>query len=232
MPALRSPRQPAAERAWFDSPLALELVRHVQRQATPLLTSHIGIRGLYLRPSQSVSSQLSGNMLQSTASLYREAEQLEGDVRCAPDALPFESDSLCLIYALHMLELLPSPEALVEECARALRPEGVLFLVCLSPSSPCRLRWAGSGLQAISEGRARFLLGGAGLQVEQCVGLGPVWPRLGASEDAAAVAAPSRWTPDALRASYLMIARKRRAGLTPIPPRKAKLALQPHAHAG
>lgn len=185
-----------------------------------------------MRPSQAVPPQLSGNMLQSTASLFRKAGHLEGDVRCTPDALPFESDSLCLVYALHMLELLPSPDALLEECARALRPEGVLFLVGLSPASPCRLRWAGSGLQAISESRARLLLGGVGLQVEQCRGLGPVWPRLAAPEDADTLAPPSRWTPDALRACYLMIARKRRAGLTPTPPRKAKLALQPHAHAG
>jgi SAM-dependent methyltransferase len=232
MPALRSPSQPVTSAAWFESPLGLSLVQATQRQATPLLTSHIGVRGLYLRPSPAISPLLSGNMLQSMVSLHCGPGGLEGDLRCRGDALPIESESISLVYLLHVLELIDEPAAMLAECARVLQPEGVLFAVGLSTTSLWRLRWMGSRLRPLADARLRGLLEAAGLSVEHAMGLGPAWPTVDDASAANAHDLPSRWLPDALRASLLVLARKRRAGLTPLPARKAQLALGAHAHAG
>ncbi len=231
MPAPRTPSQPVGRSAWFESPLALGLMQETQRQVIPLLTSHIGVRGLYLRPSPAVSPLLSGNMLQSTISVHADSAYLDGDLRCRVDALPIEADSLSLVYALHVLEVVAEPAELLAECARALRPEGVLFAICLSTTSPWRLRWMGGRLQPMNERRLRAMLQGAGLSIEQSFGLGPAWPRL-SSHDPGDDARHSRWVPDALRAALLLVARKRRAGLTPLLPRAQKVPLGSHAHAG
>jgi len=226
MPPLLTPGQPVERPNWFASSVAQRLINAEQRDVIPLLTAHIGVRGLYLRPAASVAPALSGNMLQSVVSLHRQPDDdvlggLGGELRCSEQALPFENDSLCLGYLLHAFEGSDDPESLVAELQRILRPEGVLFVIGLSPQSPWRLRWARHGLHARSAARLRGLLSAAGLAVELQLGLGPVSPIAGdgggvlpASERGAGALL------DPLRPGYLLIARKRRASLTPIGPRQ------------
>src|SRR5690606_22775166 len=145
-----------------------------QREVIPLLTSQIGVRGLYLRPSAAVPPLLSGNMLQTVISVHRDGngDRYAGPLTFAGDALPIESGALCQVYALHAFDDLADPLPLLVELQRVLRPDGVLFLLGLSPHSVWRLRWANSGLHPRSPARMRALLAGTGLSVETRLGLG------------------------------------------------------------
>lgn len=227
MPADRSPRQPAETAGWFDSPLAQHLITQEQREVLPLLTAHIGLRGLYLRPSPLVPGVLSGNMLQTVASVHRSADGgFDGDVRFADAELPFGSDTLSLVYALHVLESSPAPQALIGELVRAMKPEGVLFLVGLAPASAWRLRWRGRVGHADGPGHRRRLLENSGLSVELQLGLGPVWPAVGKSGRRALGSAQSQSPLDPLRAAFVLVARKRRAGITAIGRRARTVGLR------
>ncbi len=232
MPALQPPSQPVKDSVWFNSRLGLGLIRATQRQVTPLLTSHIGVRGLYLRPSKLVSPLLSGNMLQSMVSLHCDAAVLGGDLRCDADALPIESDAISLVYALHALDVVADPAALLAECVRVLQPESVMFVISLSTTSPWRVRWGGGVVRPLPEARLRGLLVDSGMTIEQGIGLGPVWPGITEDDSSSGQRAAPRWLPDALRASLLLVARKRRAGMMPLAPRKTNVPLGARAHAG
>jgi len=232
MPALLSSRQPDVCRNWFNSALGLSLVRDAQRRVTPLLTSHIGVRGLFVRPCAEASHLLSGNMLQSTVSLYHTTNGLDGDLRCHAESLPFESETLSLIYLLYATDVVADPYALVTECARALLPEGVLFAIRLSTTSLWRLRWGRSVPRPLAKRQMHTMLFDAGLSIEQELGIGPLWPRQIEPTAAEASVAESGWIPDPLRPSTLVVARKRRAGMTAIGPRKATTKIGSHAHAG
>ena len=232
MPASPSFRQPRFQRSWFDSALGMSLIQATQRQATPLLTSHIGVRGLFLRPTANVSPLLSGNMLQATVSLHQGSDVLDGDVRCLEGNLPFESETMSLVYLLHTLDSAIDPHSLIAECARVLQPEGVMFVVSLSTTSLWRLRWSGRALRPLSEQATRRLLRDRGLEVDYGVGLGPIWPYMAEAMSRHEHQPASRWVPDPLRASLLLMARKRRAGMTPILMRKSSVAMGSHAHAG
>ena len=222
MPVRRAFRQPMSHSSWFDTPIALELLSRTQRQAGLMLTSHIGVRGLYLRPTVKLSPMLSGNMLQQTASLHSTRGGFAGDLDCAESELPFENDSLCLLYVQHALDVALDPEALLSECARVLRPEGVMFVSALSLASPWRLRWGGSGVRPIAQTLLQRRLKLEGLTVESAVGLGPVWPMLNDRTGDDTHAQPSHWVPDPLRATMTLVARKRRHTMTPLPQRGAQ----------
>ncbi len=232
MPALLSSRQPNVCRNWFNSALGLSLVRDAQRRVTPLLTSHIGVRGLFVRPCAEASPLLSGNMLQSTVSLYHTSNGLAGDLRCRAESLPFESETLSLIYLLYATDVADDPSALVAECARVLLPEGVLFAIRLSTTSFWRLSWGRGVPRPLAERQMHSMVIDAGLSIEQELGIGPLWPRQIEPPAADASVAESRWIPDPLRPSALVVARKRRAGMTAIGPRKASAKIGSHAHAG
>lgn len=231
MPVLLSSRQPDLARSWFNSALGLSLVRDAQRRVTPLLTSHIGVRGLFVRPCAETSPLLSGNMLQSTVSLYQSNDGLAGDLRCRAESLPFESETLSLIYLLYATDVAVDPSALVTECARVLLPEGVLFVIRLSTTSLWRLSWGRGVPRPLAERQMHSMLVDAGLSIEQELGIGPLWPRQLEPSSAEASVAESRWVPNPLRPSVLVVARKRRAGMTAIGLRKAPAKFGSHVHA-
>ncbi len=196
-------------------------MREEQRQAMLLLTQYIGVRGLYLRPGVGAPAELSGNMLQSLVRLHAFDGRLAGDVDCEFETLPFESDTFCMVYALHVVEGVDCPDRRVAEIARVLRPEGVAFLLCLSPLSPWRLRWGRRGLQVPSTHALRGWLATGGLSVEREAGLGSVLPWSGPASEAG-------W-PAPCRAGRLLVARKRRPGVTAIPSRRRPLPVGAHA---
>jgi SAM-dependent methyltransferase len=233
MPALLHHRQASASPGWFDTPIAQGLLVEEQREVIPLLTAHIGVRGLYIRPTRSAPSQLSGNMLQRVTNLYQQGDGVAGDLRSDMPGLAIENDALCLVYALHTLDAVEAPEAVLDDLRRVLRPEGVLLLLGLSPTSAWRLRWMGKGITPHSANSMREMMARAGLKVELQAGIGSLLPALAAPAQPAAERS-IRSLLDPLRASYLLVARKRRAGLTPIssPKRRPVGALQPQTRAG
>jgi SAM-dependent methyltransferase len=209
--AVRQPDPPGV--GWFATPLAQRLLREEQRQVLPLLAGCYGQVGLYLRGCESGPAELSGNMLQSVVRLSGAHGVLRGDLCCRAAELPLQRESVDLFYLLHVFEARTPPAALLAEAERTLTPEGALLMVALNPLSPWRARWAPAGLRTVSAAASRDWLRDAGFEVLQQRGVGPVLPWL----DAAAQRA--RGGHDAfsgLRAGYALLARKRRAGLTPL----------------
>lgn len=231
MPAFSDSRQPERGPGWFGSTLALRLWQAEQRDIVAQLTGHVGVRGLYLRPSEQQPTQLSGNMLQSVISLYRQGTGFAGDLRCLDEDLPIGADSLSLVYALHVLETSPAPQTLLGEIERCLMPEGLAFIVALSPLSPWRLHWRGCARHSWSLSRLRTELQGAGLTLEQVRAVGPAWPDRNGRGEAQARDGAARLL-DRLRSGMLLVARKRRPGMTALANRKSALRLAAQARPG
>jgi SAM-dependent methyltransferase len=223
MPSPAAARQPERPDGWFATPLAQRLLRAEQLQSIPRLTSSYGRTGLYLRCAATAPEELSGNMLHRVLRVYRAAHGLDGDLRCVDGELPLLRESVDLVYLLHAFDGGAAPHDLLLEIDRVLAPEGQLMLVGLNPWSPWRLRWIGAGLRPRSAASQSALLGEAGFEVIARQGLGPWLPWLRERE---AIPSGARRDPcSALRAGYLIHARKRRRGITPL--RTRAVALQP-----
>jgi SAM-dependent methyltransferase len=227
MPAPAAARQPErSSGGWFATPLAQRLLREEQRFAIPLLTGCFGKSGLYVRCGEAAPAELSGNMLQTVLRLYRDGAHLAGDLRCADASLPLLRESIDLVYLLHAIETCPEPLELLMEIERAMAPEGTLLLVGLNPYSLWRMCWNGLRRPVPGAGRVRALLRESGFEVVQQRGVGPILPWL---REQPWIAGPDVGQRDLLsvwRAAYLIQARKRRRGMTPVRPRAGAVAFQ------
>lgn len=221
-----------ASSSWFDHPAVQAWVHAEQREVIPLLTSQIGVRGLYLRPSAGYPIDLSGNMLQSVTRMHRAGVAFDGELRCSDNQFPIASDSLSLAYALHVLESSPCRGELLSELGRVLQPEGLLVALVFSRVSPFRLRWRGATLAACDAVGVLREVQSAGLSVERFSPVGACWPLAAATADAQPVAVPTlRWFDRLLggwRTSWVVVARKRRVGMTPVG-RVGAVRMQPRA---
>lgn len=205
---------------WFDAEPVQRVLHAEMRELIPILTAHIGVRALYLRPSAGVVQTLSGNMMQAVTAVYRAGRGFAGDVQFEDGAVPLGSDTLSLVYALHVLETAADGDAQLREFARVLQPEGLLVALVLSPTSFWRLRWQGAGLQSWSSARLARGAASAGLAVEGLSAVGPAWPLQQPRGEAAVrggvVSRLTQGVAAPLRTSQVLIARKRRAGMTAV----------------
>ncbi|MFA6985914.1 MAG: methyltransferase domain-containing protein [Arenimonas sp.] len=228
MPPVHPPSQPDGRRpGWLLSEPGRQLVGEVQRGALPELTRVFGQYGLYLRPSASLSADLSGNMLANVISLHREGGGLSGQVQCQDGELPISSGSLSLVYALFILDSSPEPTVLLQEFARVLKPEGVALLINWNPWSVAQLRWLrapGSTSAAWLERQAQDV----GLEVARRHHLGPYWPSARTAIDDQG---GNGWL-DGFRAASLTVLRRREAGLTPLRKAASAVSLRPGMSAG
>jgi SAM-dependent methyltransferase len=214
MPPVSSARQPEHRLVeWFREGKGRRLAAEAQRQTIPELTRVFGHAGLFLRPFSEYPLELSGNMLASVMTLGRRGDALHGQWECRDDALPIGTGSLSLVYSLFALETSPTPEALIQEVGRVLKPDGVAMLVCLNGWSPSRLRWlgrpAGPGIARIAA-----LAREAGLESLRRQALGPIW--LGARGEATGNARARPRLLDPLCVAQLLVLRRRDVPVTPI----------------
>jgi len=203
------------------------MLADVQRDALPEMTRVFGQHGLYLRPSESISSDLSGNMLGRVVSLWRAGEGFRGELACVDPEIPIASSSLSLIYALFVVEGAPSPAVLLHEFARMLKPEGVVLVLSLNPWSPAQLRWLKPPASS-SSNRLERLAQEAGLEIVRRQFLGPFWP----GGRPVAYDPRHRGLADAFRAGRLTVLRRREAALTPLRKAAAPVSLRPGMSAG
>lgn len=203
------------------------MLADVQRDALPELTRVFGQNGLFLRPSELIPAELSGNMLATIVSLWRDGEGFRGDLCCADEEIPLASSSLSLVYALFVVEGAPNPGILLHEFARMLKPEGTVLVLSLNPWSPAQLRWLKPPASS-SSNRLERHAHEAGLEVVRRQFLGPFWPGV----------RPVQFDPrqrgmlDAFRAARLTVMRRREAALTPLRNAAAAVSLRPGMSAG
>ena len=203
------------------------MLADIQRDALPEMTRVFGQHGLYLRPSDAISRDLSGNMLAKVVSLSRDSQGFCGDLRCRDEEIPLASASLSLIYALFVVEAAPSPGVLLHEFARMLKPEGHVLVLSLNPWSPAQLRWLKPPASSSAHRLERWAQD-AGLEVVRRQFLGPFWP----VGRAVATDPRQRSVFDGLRSARLTVLRRREAALTPLRKPAAAVSLRPGMSAG
>ena len=203
------------------------MLADIQRDALPEMTRVFGQHGLYLRPSDAIAHDLSGNMLAKVVSLWRDSEGFRGDLRCRDEEIPLASASLSLIYALFVVEGAPNPGVLLHEFARMLKPEGFVLVLSLNPWSPAQLRWLKPPASSSSNRLERWAQD-AGLEVVRRQFLGPFWP----VARTLATDPRQRSVFDALRSARLTVLRRREAALTPLRKPAAAVSLRPGMSAG
>lgn len=151
----------------------------------------------------------------SATRLHVEGSGFAGDVRCAVDALPYESDAFQFIVVQHAADALAAPEALVDELARVLAPGGTLLWFGLNPWSPWMLwlHWQARRGVALPHARHPDALRRRLLHAQLTPGtsstLGTCWPAPVVRADGARVLAP-------LRGAWMVSASKQRSVLTPL----------------
>ena len=228
MPSAYPLSQPEARATgWLETPPGRRLLEAVQRAALPEMTRVFGQNGLYLRPSASISSDLSGNMLANVLSLCRDGGRLSGELSCLETELPICSGSMSLVYSLFVLEASSDPGQLLNELARILKPGGFVLVLGMNPWSPAQLRWLRPPIPTSASKLSR-LASEANLEFVRRQCLGPFWPSAGApAEDRASAG----WL-DGFRAASLTVLRRREAALTPLRKAAGTVSLRPGMSAG
>jgi SAM-dependent methyltransferase len=142
--------------------------------------------------------------------LAPDAGRWRGAWRSDLHALPVASASVSRIDLRFVLESVPSPERLLSECARALRPEGRMLVFGLNPWGMARLRWARHGVEALPCSRVVTLLRAEGLELLDQRTLGPRWRPSGLEVDTGV--SRIAWG----RVAWAVLAVRRDIGLTPL----------------
>lgn len=215
MPALPAATAPALD--WFASARGAHLLACESQGLAEIGLRSRGSRALTLCGSASAAFalELDGPRAQLSFGFDLRAQRLCGGLHAAVEALPFCRESFGLILAWHLPSLPAFARFDFAEAAELLQPEGELLLVGLNPLSAWRLHWQRYGLAGMRIGALRSRIHAAGLEIRAVRGLGPRWPWGGGDPAPAVVQSPQ------LCASVLVQLRKRRAGLTPLPARRA-----------
>ena len=198
----------------------------VQRAALPEVTRVFGQAGLYLRPSESIPAELSGNMLGSIISLWSDGSRLSGTFSCLGGELPISSGSLSLVYSLFVLEASGESAPMLAEFARVLKPEGFVLVIAANPWSPAQFRWLKPPV-ALGAPKLDRLASDVGLEVVRRHCFGPFWPK----DEGNVAELGSGWL-DSFRAATLTVLRRREAALTPLRKVPSAVSLRPGMSAG
>lgn len=224
------------QQAWFATPAGRHLDGLERAALRPLLEREFGYYAL----------QLGGDGRPLLESSPIQTQVLVGrsrrcDVRADYAALPFESMSVDLVLAAHVLEFAPDPAAIIREAFRVLRPEGTLAVLGFNPVGCYGLRrrcdfsgaWPWHG-DFILSWRLKdwFKLLGLEIKGGAYVGYAPPWLRMESDwlRDRLELAG-RRWCP-LLGGTYIHVAAKRVPAmrLQPAPWRgRAKKAAVPAA---
>ncbi len=150
----------------------------------------------------------------SITQLHLTSDGLAGDMCCSLHALPLETDSVQLIVARHIFDVLGPHDALESELMRVLAPGGVLFLFGFNPASTWRLWWLRQAQHGIcmprwsSLGESRQRLASIDHVQSQHGYLGGSWPSTSASD---LPVDGKRW-----HGAWSLIARKQRIAARPV----------------
>ena len=206
------------ENNWFATEMGQTLVRETIEYVTPWLWPICGHNALVLLPTLGLSVP----QLQCVPQWYvqRSGSQLVGDFHAEDANLPLASDCLAMVYAAFIMETSIHSEVLIAEFERLLVAEGHLALLTLNPYSLPRLtgRWKHLALQ--SHTQWVDLLQKAGLEVCRHEVIGAYWPCAKKSQTG-----KNSYRPNSLRSVNFMLAKKRKAALTPIRKNASAVAL-------
>lgn len=155
-------------------------------------------------------------LLAAWTRLQVHAGALYGDLLGSADALPFADDSFRAVVLRFAAEAIGGPEALADELARVLAPQGIALIAALHPLSlwqpwlALHAHREGAALTLAGPGRWRSVLAARGVDVYAVRRYGAAWPRSQSS------GAQPRWLRATAGGGYMLIARKRRSAMIPL----------------
>ena len=219
---MSDPRQ----HAWLDSPLGAAVLDLETRVMADALGDVFGFELLQLGCWGSHGELCAHARTQHRSCLAPDAVG-PGAVRCDYEALPIASNSVEAVLLPHTLERAPHPHALLREVERVLVGEGHVLVCGFNPYGPwgvrhlvSRGRFPPTGTRMLSEGRLRDWLGLLGFEVTEAKRylFAPPWSqRISERSQAWLESRGAQFAPP-LAGAYLVKARKRVRGLTPIRP--------------
>lgn len=154
----------------------------------------------------------------------RDRRQYQGDVLASSEEpLPFVDDAFELVVLRHALEVVVDPQAWLRDVLRVLAPGGLLMITGIHPLSA----WAPwfCWRTRRSHGTPRWPLSlqsslqQAGMEIERMQRVGTVWP---------AVPALLAVRSGSAGGGYVLMARKRRRGVTPVRIKTQPLVVPSH----
>jgi SAM-dependent methyltransferase len=212
MPALQHPRQAAPLDAWLSDPVGRGLLLEAQAAWCEQADAPAGGQAwLRLLPEASWPVAEPAARFSEAFTLVPCIDGWHGAWRADHGRLPLAGGAVSRLDLRFVLESVPEPEALLQECARVLRPEGRLLVFGLNPFGAARLRWARHGVRARSRAAVAATLRDAGLDVLTQRTLGPLW---GPKGEEAPAGRASRVNMG--RVAWAILATRRLAGLTPV----------------
>jgi len=219
-----------ALRAWCHEPLGRQLAAAEQEVLSEALSNVFGYHLVVLDPSCQPDSLGASRIMHQVVQTCTQ-DGLEHPPRLLgnPESLPLQSDSIDAFLLPHVLELANNPHQSLREIDRCLVPEGHLVVLGFNPYGWWGLRrllfgWrsrAPWSLRFISLPRLKDWLSLLGFDTIQSRYLfpRPPWHYGAASSRGKILDRLHRDEWPLLAASYLLVARKRVATLTPVKPR-------------
>lgn len=217
-------------RDWCRLPLGAELARIEQAALCEVLSDVFGYHLVVLDPPCQPDSLDASRILHRVVQ-SRSHEGLDEmpDLIASPEALPLQTDSIDALVLPHVLELAQEPHEVLREIDRCVVPEGHLVVLGFNPLGwwglrkliPIHRRQVPWSLRFISLPRLKDWLSLLGFDTVETRYLFPQVPwNIGANAGGLRlldrIHRPG-WP--LLAASYLLVARKRVATLTPVKPR-------------
>ncbi len=193
------------ENDWFETAAGQALALDAMARVEPWLRPLVGHKALALLPCTQ-GLRLPALQCTPVLQLQRARGRLFGDLVADDARLPLVNDCLALVFAAFVLETSRDADALLAEFERLLVGEGHLALLALNPLAPrWPGRWPGLALATTEARRAQLQRAGFDVLRQESIG--------------------AHYRPPALRPVNFLLARKRRAALTPIRKTAAAVAL-------
>jgi SAM-dependent methyltransferase len=152
-------------------------------------------------------------LLACWAHMHVDGERYGGDVVAAPaEPLPFVDDAFELVWLRHALEVVAAPHEVLKEAMRVLAPGGTLVVAGMHPVSAWspwfyRVTRGQPQRRLLAPMTVRHLLRQGGLELASQRRVGGIWPSAGHGSSPG-----GKWC----GGSYVLVATKRRAALTPL----------------
>jgi len=221
---------------FHDHAAMRELFRRELMALAPILSGIYGNQGLFVRGHALMPCDLPPHLIGCLTTLsHAKRDQMHGDVRCRAVHLPFANESFNLFVAQHAYEQCDRLQDCIEEIARVLAPEGIALIMGFNPLGTWRpwLAWrtrvARQSLHLHSAQSWRRHLLRERIDTLQIRFPGLLLPRARITSPGAPPGNETRNVFARFGSSWLLLARKRRATLTPmrLRDRNKEFGLQP-----
>lgn len=223
-------------KAFFEDAAMQNLLRVELRALAPILSGIYGNHGLFVRAHPAAPGDLPEHLLGCLTTLaVAPTGPMLGDLCCGTFELPFLNDSLNLFVAQHACELGGDAGDCAQEIARVLAPEGIALILGFNPLGSWRpwlalqSRKMQQPIQLHSAQYWRRCLLRERIDTLQIRFPGVFWPRSPVGLTAAPESNHTHSPMGRFSSSWLLLARKRRATLTPmrLRTRNREFGLQP-----